>query len=73
MKGDEPYETLDPQDWEKMRVLAHRMVDDSIDYLASVAERPVWQPVPESVKATFKTPVPEAPAEPTIRSWPEYR
>ncbi|RLA13631.1 MAG: amino acid decarboxylase [Gammaproteobacteria bacterium] len=65
MKSDESYETLDPHDWEEMRALAHRMVDDSIDYLASVAERPVWQPVPESVKASFKTPVPEASAEPT--------
>jgi len=65
MKSDKPYETLDPQDWGKMRALAHQMVDDSIDYLASVAERPVWQPVPESVKDSFKTPVPGEPVDPS--------
>jgi glutamate/tyrosine decarboxylase-like PLP-dependent enzyme len=64
MNSKDSYETLDPQDWEKMRSLAHQMVDDSIDYLANVAERPVWQPVPEAVAATFKAPVPEAPADP---------
>ncbi|MCZ6796583.1 MAG: amino acid decarboxylase, partial [Gammaproteobacteria bacterium] len=64
MNSNQPYETLDPQDWEKMRSLAHQMIDDSIDYLASVAERPVWQPVPEAVAATFKTPVPDQPADP---------
>jgi hypothetical protein len=30
MSSNQPYETLDPQDWEKMRSLAHQMVDDSI-------------------------------------------
>ncbi len=65
MNSNQPYETLDPQDWEKMRTLAHQMIDDSIDYLADVAERPVWQPVPEAVAATFKTPVPDQPADPT--------
>jgi glutamate/tyrosine decarboxylase-like PLP-dependent enzyme len=65
MSSNQPYETLDPQDWEKMRSLAHQMVDDSIDYLASVAERPVWQPVPKSVAATFRTPVPDAPSDPS--------
>ncbi len=65
MNSNQPYETLDPQDWEKMRSLAHQMIDDSIDYLADVAERPVWQPVPEAVAATFKTPVPDQPSDPT--------
>ena len=43
---DHPQESLDPQDWEAMRALAHRMTDDVIDYLRSAGERPVWQPIP---------------------------
>ena len=39
-------ETLDPTDWEAMRALAHRMVDDAIDYTAQCASGRSWQPVP---------------------------
>src|SRR3972149_5772758 len=41
-KGDrmntthQTYETLDPENWDKMRALAHRMVDDAITYLETV-------------------------------------
>jgi len=47
------YETLDPENWDEMRALAHRMVDDAITYLETVRERPVWQPVPAEVAARF--------------------
>ncbi|GAH55386.1 unnamed protein product, partial [marine sediment metagenome] len=43
-------ETLDPQDWDAMRSLAHQMVDDAIDNLQNVRQRPVWQPIPQDVK-----------------------
>lgn len=55
------YETLDPENWEDMRALAHRMVDDAITYLETVRERPVWQPVPEEIAARFEEPAPRAP------------
>ena len=58
MSNDKPFETLDPEDWDKMRGLAHQMIDDAIDYLKTVGERPVWQQVPETVKDTFKSGVP---------------
>ncbi|HVO37476.1 MAG TPA: pyridoxal-dependent decarboxylase, partial [Spirochaetia bacterium] len=57
-------ETLDPQDWEQMRALGHRMVDDVMETLRTVRERPVWQPIPEHVKSLFSEPVPLAPARP---------
>ena len=47
------YETLDPENWDEMRALAHRIVDDAMTYLETVRERPVWQPVPEDVAARF--------------------
>ncbi len=41
---------LDPQDWEQYRALAHRMVDESLDYLRDVRERPTWKPMPAEVR-----------------------
>ena len=42
--------TLDPQNWDELRALGHRMLDDMFEYLAQVRERPVWQPFPDAVK-----------------------
>jgi aromatic-L-amino-acid decarboxylase len=57
-------ETLDPADWEAMRALGHRMVDDVMDYLGTVRERPVWQHAPDEVKAHFTAPPPLDPQPP---------
>jgi aromatic-L-amino-acid decarboxylase len=51
-------ETLDPEDWESMRALGHRMIDDMLNYIESVRERPVWQHASEKVKAQFNMPLP---------------
>ena len=56
-----PPETLDPEDWNGIRALAHSAVDDAFDWLSSVRERPVWQPTPEAVVATFRRPLPLQP------------
>ena len=61
MNNSQPYETLDPENWEEMRALAHRMVDDALTYLETVRERPVWQPIPEQVAVRFQE---QAPLEP---------
>ncbi len=57
--------TLDPQSWDEFRTLGHRMIDDMVDYLASVRERPVWQPFPDAVRARLAEPLPHegTPAE----------
>ena len=52
---------LDPADWEKFRAGAHRALDDAIDFLRDVRERPVWQPVPDNVKARLSEPLPQDP------------
>ncbi len=54
-------ETLDPADWDAMRALGHRMVDDMLDYLEALRERPVWQPIPESIRAALRAPLPLEP------------
>jgi len=56
-------ETLDPRDWNELRVLGHRMVDDMLAYLEQVRERPVWQSVPEEVKASLAGPPPLEPTD----------
>jgi glutamate/tyrosine decarboxylase-like PLP-dependent enzyme len=43
-------ESLDPKDWEGLRRLGHRMVDDVLDYLRTVRERPTWQTPSETAR-----------------------
>jgi aromatic-L-amino-acid decarboxylase len=62
MTASKHQESLDPQNWDEMRALAHRMVDDAITYLQTVRERPVWQPVPDEIAARFKASAPQQPA-----------
>ncbi|HET8623535.1 MAG TPA: pyridoxal-dependent decarboxylase [Gemmatimonadales bacterium] len=56
-----PDESLDPADWAQFRQLGHRMLDDALDWLEHVRERPVWQPLPESARAALRRPLPRAP------------
>lgn len=51
-------ETLDPQDWQALRQLGHRMLDDMFDHLQNIRQRPVWQPIPARVKSDLKKPLP---------------
>jgi len=51
-------ETLDPENWEELRQLAHQMIDDMLDWQQTLRERPVWQPVPDKVKAQFQQSLP---------------
>ncbi len=53
-----PEVTLDPADWDAFRRLAHAALDDSLDYLRSLRERPVWQPVPAAVRESLAAPLP---------------
>jgi glutamate/tyrosine decarboxylase-like PLP-dependent enzyme len=67
-------ETLDPDDWEALRALGHRMVDEMLDYLRTVRERPVWQPIPQEVREHLKQPLPlqAQGAEATYREFQQY-
>jgi aromatic-L-amino-acid decarboxylase len=60
----ESEESLDPDDWESMRKLGHRMIDDMLDYLKTVRERPVWQHTPDKIKAHFTNHIPKQPQPP---------
>src|SRR5437773_355520 len=56
--GSRADRTLDPDDWQRFRELSHQALDDMIDHLASIEDRPVWQPAPEGVRARFQRPLP---------------
>ncbi len=53
-----PPSLLDPADWDAFKELAHRVLDDAIDHLRTVRERPVWQPVPDAVRTALSEPLP---------------
>jgi glutamate/tyrosine decarboxylase-like PLP-dependent enzyme/glutathione synthase/RimK-type ligase-like ATP-grasp enzyme len=55
--------TLDPADWPGFRTQAHRMLDDILDYVENIRQRPVWQPIPAEVRSRFRGDLPEAPSD----------
>src|SRR5262249_6883879 len=61
MENKRPELSLDPQNWDAMRDLGHRMVDDMLDYLQTRRDGPVWQPTPDEVKAHLQEPAPVEP------------
>ncbi len=54
-------ESLDPADWVAFRMLAHAALDEAVDYVQGLRERPVWRPVPESIKTRIAEPLPREP------------
>jgi aromatic-L-amino-acid/L-tryptophan decarboxylase len=55
--------SLDPSDWQSVRAQGHRMLDDILDYVEHIRERPVWQPIPSDVRAHFGTSAPPNPTD----------
>jgi aromatic-L-amino-acid decarboxylase len=53
---------LDPEDWEDFRKQAHRAVDEMTDYLRDVRDRPVWQPMPEAARQSWRETLPRDPS-----------
>ncbi|MBI2846010.1 MAG: aminotransferase class V-fold PLP-dependent enzyme [Chloroflexi bacterium] len=64
-------ENLDP-DWDSARRLGHQMVDAAIDYLATIEERPVWQPPPPEVIARLSATLPQEP-QPAEQVFADFR
>jgi glutamate/tyrosine decarboxylase-like PLP-dependent enzyme len=58
-------ESLDPANWEEIRQLGHRMVDDMMDYIQAVRQRPAWQPIPDEVVGALRQPLPQTPQNAT--------
>jgi len=67
MKGEKkinPETTLDPENWDRMRELGRRMVDDMLESMETIRDRPVWQHAPDEMKAHFDQPLPLIPQPP---------
>lgn len=54
-------ETLDPEDWADLRALSHQIIDDALNHLRDVRDRPVWQAMPAEVRAAFDATLPRTP------------
>jgi aromatic-L-amino-acid decarboxylase len=50
--------SLDPEDWNAFRKLAHQALDEALKFVEGVRQRPVWQKVPEAVRERLNEPVP---------------
>ncbi len=51
-------DTLDPDDWPAFRAEAHALLDAALDRLQGAGEGPVWQPLPDGIKARLRAPLP---------------
>ena len=52
---------LDPKDWAAFRDLSHAALDDALDYLENVGERPAWEEMPGAAIARLNEPLPQDP------------
>ncbi len=50
--------TLDPENWDELRTLGHRMLDDMFEHLETLRGQPAWQPVPAEVRQALDEPLP---------------
>jgi glutamate/tyrosine decarboxylase-like PLP-dependent enzyme len=62
-EGESHDGTLDPEDWSEVRRLGHELLDDLIDGLATVGDRPAWTSIPDEVKARFGQPAAPHPTQ----------
>jgi aromatic-L-amino-acid decarboxylase len=50
--------TLDPEKWNELLALGHRMLDDMFRHLQTLHDQPAWQPLPTRVAAALDEPLP---------------
>jgi aromatic-L-amino-acid decarboxylase len=52
---------LDPEDWAQFRAQSHLMLDDMLDYIETIRQRPVWQAIPPEIREHFSEALPLTP------------
>ena len=65
-------ETLDPPDWDEVRAIGHRMLDDAFDDFQRVRSRKPWQRLPDDAKVSLKVPAPHG-EQPLEDIYDEFR
>jgi aromatic-L-amino-acid/L-tryptophan decarboxylase len=63
LPGGRANASLDPPDWCGFRRQAHQMLDDILEYLENIRDRPVWQPIPATVRERFRSELPWGPSD----------
>ena len=62
MSDAEAYErSLDPENWDELRAVAHVMLDDMLDYVRDVRDRPAWQSPSQESRDLLSAGMPRAP------------
>jgi aromatic-L-amino-acid decarboxylase len=64
--------SLDPDDWQPLRALGHRMLDDMFDDIAGLRDGPVWRPMPASSRAELQSGLPRG-ASPPEQVYDDFR
>ena len=54
-----PELTLDPENWESLKALGHKMLDDMIEHLRKIRKQPVWKEIPDEIKLKFNVSIPD--------------
>lgn len=54
-------QNLDPKNWDSMRALGHKMIDDMINYLQDIKNQPSWKAIPDEIKKKYHYDIPEEP------------
>ena len=65
-------ESLDPESWDEFRAHSHLVLDELLEWLRTLRERPVWQPVPAEVRSALRRPLPRK-GSGLGGSWDEFR
>jgi len=47
--------SLDPVDWSSARCVTYNLLDSLLNFIQSVRDRPVWQPIPADVRITLES------------------
>ncbi len=57
-QSQDPDSSLDPADWPSFRALAHRVLNEALDHVQDVRQRPVWTPMSPEVIRRLAEPLP---------------
>jgi len=57
----DPELSLDPADWNAVRALGHRMLDDAFTHLEGIRDQPAWREMPPATKGAFHAALPTEP------------
>ena len=64
--------TLDPDNWDEMSTLAHSMVTDTLEYLRTIRDQPVWRSPPDELLRIITAEEPPMSGQGAAAAYQEY-